>query len=668
MADKFYTTESWTGYDSSADETVADEGILIKGSQNVLIDGDGKIYTRDGISETKYQEAINAVTSVDAYGDGSTYSNGNPTNASFDWIIPGSTDSSNPILSRIRNITAQNNTEMHVYFPQGITYKYIDNSVTKTETVNTIKIDLAGAVENTIPTRDARLYFTPYYDSVMGRNLVLISGGYDGRILGWSGAISTAVFKNATTVTINNALKNNFIGVANPELSNIQRHFLMLTKDGTWKTFTYTNIASNGDTTVQQDPTADMITGEPHLVIQKPFYVDTGLTDVYLDVVKVIDSEIYYGSYDFANQWKSKKGYYKTFTPSTPRAPGDGIIMDLPGRFCAVVSQGGEVAISSSDGTFMQIKRSIYSNGQTSGAAIIEELQLKQIKAGVGTSVLNQHMVDNWGDLLVFMDSSRRIRSVGELTDLEPLRIDTISDAIQTELNDMNIKNASLQTISDELFLCFPEENIVFIREYTRNDAGESRYYWQPPQLFPVSRVGLWTINTNKEDKPTLVCHMADSPVTREMFSGLSDIGTGAKFIAKTSYRHYASRYYRKNFDTFYLEGKMNESTKLQIKNLVEFNGESDIRTKEVDGGSLGMSSKQNKLLIGDSILGDKPIGTSPLESSLKRFRKYFEWKTEGAFEFAEEYSSEGIGTKWVIFSAGPNAKEDTNIANYIKD
>lgn len=605
---EYELTEEVLGYVTAENPTNTDSRHLVGGSRNILIDQQRKIKTRNGFS------------------------------------ILGA---NNAAIAPIRNQTVWNNStggelplrayddELEVYLTT------IDGTA-----LNAWYRVMGGLGTLAIPR------FTTWFDSAENIDELIFVWG-DDNTYEWNGAV--AIVDSLTGVTITKTGTNTF---AQNRFYTSGSKTLVCARTGTEYTYT------GGETTTTLTGIADttgLIAGD--VLLQKVITnADKPAANRINDTIFNYENQICLGSSKDQLVYISKNTDYTSFTFSTPRVPGEGLLLTLDASAQgfgnlnkSLVVFAGKHAIF--EGTYKQL---------TVSTTKTESMDVKKYEVGVNQSAQSQETIVPIGNSILYLSHEPAIRELLSLEQVSGGKLPTtLSNPIKPDFDAADWTNACALWHKNALHITAPNDGIMFILEYKEDADGRVRRFWQPPQTLPVRALSSYDSNIYGHSNASPETYLLFDPA---LFSDTNAAGEKVPIpcVAKLAYKSYGKRALLKCFDEYFVEGEISASTTIDVTLYYDYGGYTQTTSRQIDGGDFNIS--EETLL--NASLAQQPPGSQPLGGTLSspdntlKFRAILEIAKEDFFELQAVFSSDAEDAYWGILAHGANAKISTRQPN----
>lgn len=600
---KYSTITETLAYVTAEDSTNTDERNLVAGSRNVIIDQQRKVRTRNG--NTRLGVANSALT---------------PTRNGTTW----NTSTSTELMIRAYD------DELEVYLG----------------TVDSTALNAFYRIAQGFSTTKKPRFATWYSDTEKLDYLVFVYG--DANLYRWGGGVAVCDSFGAATITkrgTDTFGQNRFYTSANKVLVNVR----------TGVEYTYTG--GEGTTTltgVTPNPTLEMVAGD--VLIQKVVTnSNTPASNRTNSTIFGNENQIYVSSDVDQLVYVSKNTDYTNFAYSSPRLPGEGALLTLddPAKAFGVLED--RVIIFAGKSSAYQVDPKEI----TVGSTLAETLGVKKYQTGAGQAAINQEVLAQINNTIVYLSYEPAVREIMSLSELQGGgKPRTLSNPIKPDIDAEDWTDASAIWHENAYWLTAPTYGHVYILEYREDADGKLRRFWQPPQTMFISAFCV--------RDGVLYGHSSVVPETYKIMDNeaFSDVNsTDDKMpilcVAKFAYRNFGDRTRLKNFDEYFIEGEISPSTNISHTLYYNYGGHTQSLENTIEG--------DNQSIIEETLshvaLGQQPLGASPLGGSLSapegssKFRVIIEIAKEDFFEMQEIFQTDDTDKFWSVIARGHNAQ-----------
>lgn len=595
---KFSLVDEVLAYVTNENETNTDPRNLVSGSQNVIIDRNRKVRSRNGYS--RLGAANSALT---------------PVRSGVTW------NSSTGLELPMR----QYDDELEVYLG----------------TVDGTAINAWTRVKASLSTTEIARY-AAWWDTGENIDLLLFIMG-DANIYEWGGGVAVVTSLTGTTVTKAGSAtfaQNRFYAARNMTFFCVR----------TGTEYTYTGGAGTTTLTGIADTTG-LIAGD--VLIQKVVTASnkpaSGHTN---DTIHVFENQLVIGSFDDNEVFISQNDDYDDFTYSAPRVAGEGALLTLDGP------SGGFGTLSNSLLAFAgrnSIFRAKYTE-ITVGSTLSETLTVDKLKSGIDQSAKSPDCIIPIGNALAYLSYEPALRLLDQPESIEGPQLRTLSNPIKPDFDDETWTNANGLWYKNALYISAPSSSKVYILEFVEDASGSVRRYWQAPQILPARTLAV--INNLLHAHSNSV---AETYQLFTGFSDVNsnDDKIPIHAIATCAYRNFDDRAALKNFDEYYVEGEISPATDDLVLALdYDFGGHTQSIDRTIDGSDDGILLETvPNASLGVNPLGQEPLGgSSEIPADSRKFRVIFEIARDDFNEIRATFATNDVDRYWSIIAHGPNA------------
>lgn len=603
-------TEYPLGYRNHEDITNLPPGVLIVGSQNVLVDIASRVEIRQGYAL-----------------DGPISAVGSSILSSFDWTTRGNGDRH----LRAGFLTSAGNDGK-------LQYRYV-NPTTGAVTWEDLLTGLSTVNYN----------FTTFWNTTESLRVCLFVNGTS-NIFEWNGAVTELLSSTVNTLT-----KAGDTWVDSGFYTAGTRSVVI---NGT--TYTYTGGESTNTLTgVTPDPSGEAVGSIVHQSVRTTANSTmTGITATFENgLISTMNNQIFLGSLTSSVMWLSAVNSYTNYSSSATRQIGEGGSLILDQNLVAFIVQGSQDAptmwVSAGKDiwyqiTFTDLVSVVGPSGQTLGAI--------PIKSGRQQGAKSQAMVSNMKNNVICVSNEPTIDLMGVMKDFfTQIQTQNISDPIKLDVDDYNYTNGSIFYFRNFIYVALPEEGLVLI--YNLDTAA-----WQPPQNLPISRFYIVDGELYGHSYQTSESYKLFTGYADRVYPGFSGHPIQANWVF--SYQNYGMRHWLKSADYLYVEGYINENTTLTAQITYELDGCATVKTFEIDGDDNSIVCIVPNLgSLGKQALGKQKLGGS-LASSIQglppKVRVEKSFNNTDFFEASISFSVFGTDNRFELLAFGLNARPST--------
>lgn len=614
---EFELTTEFGGYNSARDKTNIAENLLVQGSKNVYKTLAGTIAVRQGQKRTL----------------GPANTTQSACSSNFVWST--SWGATYPLVV--------SNSNLYVVF-EDIWYS-LESSLTAT-----------------------RYVFDKWWDNTEKKDRVLFVNGSD-NMQHWSGGITYAAAQGAggSTLTKQGTPSWQQAGFANNTAG--EKKFKI---NGSATEYTYTGGEST-TTLTGITPALPAITAGDVIIQSVITEANTPAADFDADFIKVINNQVYVGSYTSRITYVSDNEDFTDYVVPTPRIPGSPelITLDASGKGIGVRQGKAYIGFGNSGWAVVSFQ------DVTVGSTLTQQTSV-DITPVVNLGGPYAHeFIDTVGDSLVYLAQDQQVRTYGDFTNLFNSSFPSLSQEINTELKAQDFTGGTLQCIGDFTYITCPNTGKVYLYQVRQSlDANNGTFVeriWHPPFI--------WNLVMVDQVDGVVIGFSSANPQIYELWDtdqwydeSPDDEQLPYECIAAFGYTSKGRRQGLMAFDKTFTEGYISEGTTLTLR--LNYNYQGSLAVLEVpvnsldrpayifqgsDASSLGDSS------IGEEILGDGLVDPNTGDSALPKFKVINSMPLQNCFEYQMVYYSDAANAQWELLAYGTNVKiKPEEQANYI--
>ncbi len=601
----FTLVSSFPGYNSAFDKTNLAPGFLIHGSKNVYKKLSGTIASRPGL---KLRGAVDATLAG--------------VNSSWEW----NTSLGKTLPLRIANGNLQVESDI-VTSGTPVWYTLLSGLAT------------------------TRWVFDAWWDNSGTNNgqakkdvLLMVDG--TSTLRNWSGGIALFVSYVGNVITLDrNAATAGFDSSGSVLVNGV--------------TYTYSGVS--GSTLTGTSDASAAVANQP--VLQVPVSNSNQPASGFLTgFIKVINNQVYAGSYTSRIVYISKNTTYLDYTQGTPRIPGDGDTLTLDNNATAITVRQGSPWISAGTSDWYEVTFSQI----TVGSTLSEQVKVDKKPTSTLSAALGHEFVDTVGDTIIALCQDHQVRVISTFANQFEAKYPSLSLAVKNELVDEDFTGGHLRAIGDIIYLSAPLSGRDWMHETREsiNPLGQiaTERFWHPPQVRNIARFAVIAsiVYGHSNSFPqlyqvwdTMQWH-DDSPLS-------TTAGVLYNCVMRMAYENGGRRQGKNNFNKTYFEGYITQGTPLMGNVYFDYQGSTAISNLDLNSaGKIPIFLGNNAPSLGDGSLGDNPLGDGlTIESNdqelLAKFRVIKDVSPTDNYEFALEVYTEAPDTRWEILALGTN-------------
>jgi hypothetical protein len=607
------------GYRNLEDITNLPPGVLVVGSQNVLVNTASRLQARLGYVLDGDKSTVNA-----------------PILSSFEWH----SKTNGKRWVRFGFLTSAGNDGK-------LQYRY-------TNATGVVWNNLATGISN------SGMNFTSFWDtSELIRVMLYVNG--NGFVNEWSGAYDTVSSVASGAVTMTNPIATT--GWYNK--TSAKQKFL-----GNGTLFTYTGATGSVFSGVTPNPQSVVASGD---VLTQAVYstlasgYTSGPPSTYnVDLIATLLNQVFLGSLTSPTLYMSKTNNYTDYSFSSPRIPADGATANLDDNLVAFIPQEDVMYISAGLDYWYntQLVQSTSYNGAAAQSITTETFQVKLLKNNNLQGAQSQSLVNNKGNKVLLVQNEPAFEELGRMENIFAApQIKNLSDPIKNDFDNYDFTGGSVYSWRNYNLIAIPRSGIV--RIYNKIIKA-----WEAPQTIPVT--SFYVVGNN------LYGHSSTTSESYKLFSGNSDRATatsaGNPFLAQVnfSYQNEGTRTVLKNANKFYIEGYISGNTTLNCTINYEQDGNLTTQTFQVLGDDTAITGGQvTSNSLGKNAYGQSGLGSQTNTSLTGLPPKFRVIKTFPRFDFYEMQFSFNIlevDQNFQLLAFGLNAAPSDTTSFYIEE
>lgn len=497
-----------------------------------------------------------------------------------------------------------------------------------------------------------RFVFDTWWNNTDKKDTLLTVNGDTQKLYSWGGGFALFVSYLGGVITLDrNAATAGFSSTGSVTINGVD--------------YTYTGISGSTLTGTSDASAAvlDQVVMEK-IVTKTSFSSGPGSTYV-CDFIRVVANQCYYGSYTSQLLFISKNTDYTDCAHSTPRVTGEGdtVILDSVGKGIGVRGGSAHVFYGTSWLTIISF------NQITVGSTLTEQTLSEKVPLGNLIAAQAHEFIDTLSDNIIYLDQANQLRSFGSFNNSNTAKAILLSQAIQEELAQETFTLGQLRVVSDKrgdlVYITSPNSGITYLYQERSglNSSGEaiSERFWQPPQLWNVSRIDSLngrTVGFSNANPQTY--YLWD---TNQWHDDVPNATTPYQSIALFSYQNGGRRQGKINFNKIYWEGYLSQNSNLYGGVYFDYQGSTRLLSPIINDATSLLTSKMifsgtTPPSLGDSSLGDSPLGDGLLtddQALLPKFRVITGIPQVDCYEFALMLYSTNLDARWELLALGAN-------------
>lgn len=501
--------------------------------------------------------------------------------------------------------------------------------------------------------------FTTWADATEAiRECLFVNGSSN--IFEWSGAYDTVASLTSSTIVLTNPVAQTGFYTA----TSAKQHVVLR---GVTYTYTWSSGSPNTLTiTAGGDPTAGVHTAyagdivvQPVVTVANSTFSGTNAaapgTTFANALISTLNNQVFLGALNSPTVFVSKITSYTDFGWANAgiRVPGDGANATLDDNVVAFIPQEQNMYISCGKNFWYNTSFVQSSSYDGTVAIVIETFTILPLKINPQQGAQSQALTTKMQNFVTMVSFEPVLDKLGRLEDiLGTPQTQNISDPIKLDFDTYNFTGGSIFYWRYYLLVAIPTLGIV--RMFNFNTEA-----WESPQTLPITR--FYTVNGN------LYGHSSVTSESYQLFTGYSDRaiktaqGNSYLAIANFAYQNFGTRTVQKTQNKFYIEGYISSNTELNCVINYELDGNLTQQAFTVlgdDAATVGISTVSNSL--GKNSLGKQGLGSETSSSLTGLPPKFRVIKTFPRFDFYEcqfSFSILGVDQNFQLLAFGTNAQ-----------
>lgn len=600
---------SFAGYVSSVDKTNIAENIMVRGSQNMYKKLSGTIAVRPG---QKRQGAANTIASS--------------SSSEFVW-----------------------NTSW------GTTYVMVISNRTLYVVLNEVWYPILGyAVTPLSPLTATRYVFDNWWDNSTKKDVALFVNGTT-TMYSWGGGYGLIASTTANTIVLDRTIAASFLPSASGSV----------VVNGT--VYAYTGSGGSTLTGVTPNPTGEANTSVVFEAVVS--HANTPASGFLSDFLKVINNQVYVGSYTSRLIYMSQDSDYTNYVVPSPQIAGSPGLFVMDGTAKGIGVRQGNACVGFGASGWAIISFSLVSNNSV--ITRVNKIDIKPV--AILQAPYAHEFIDTVGDNLIYLGQDQQVHSFGDFNNLYVAGYPSLSQDVATELSDENFTGGGLRCIGEFIYITAPTSGKTYLRqERTRVDQNgnivaerlwHSPFVWNATFIDQIDGVVVAFSNANPQ-----IYEVWDTDQWHD--DSPSDEHLPYNCVLAFGYRTHDRRQGLQQFDKLFTEGYITEGTPLSFTINYDYQGSTQVVSGVINSNSQPTTffAGTDPASLGDSVLGDESLGDSEESTdSLPKFKNISSLSQVNCFEYQPILSSDEADAQWEILAIATNAvKVDNQDATYI--
>ncbi len=491
-----------------------------------------------------------------------------------------------------------------------------------------------------------RYVFDKWWDNTLKKDVLLFVNGTDD-LFSWGGGFGFISSTTANTIVLDRTVALSFI----PSASGT------VVVNGT--TYTYTGSGGSTLTGVTPDPTGE---ANGSAVLESVVtHANTPAADFLADFIKVVNNQLYVGSYTSRLVYISKNTDYTDYVIPVPRITGSAELIVLDGNGKGIGIRQGNACIGFGSSGWAVISFADVTVGST-----LTNVTTRTIKpVAVLQAPLAHEFIDSVGDNLIYLGQDQQVRQFGDFNNAFEAMYPSLSQEVARELYFEDFTGGGLKCIGEFIYITAPITGKTYLRqERTRVETnGEvvAEKLWHSPFIWNATRID--------QIDGVVVAFSNANPQIYEVWDtdqwhddSPSDEPLPYSCIMALGYRGEQRRQGLWSGDKIFTEGYISTGTNLNYLINYDYNGGRNTISGIINSvAQPAYVFNQSISSLGDSILGDEILGEGGIDDfvndpdSLPKFKVISSLPLINCFEFQPVYYSDQADANWEILAAANN-------------
>lgn len=492
-----------------------------------------------------------------------------------------------------------------------------------------------------------RYVFDNWWDNSAKKDKLLFVNGSDD-LFEWGGGFGLISSTTANTIVLDRTVVNSRIPTASGTVI----------VNGT--TYTYTGSSASTLTGVTPNPTGEANgSGVLQTTVTNS---NTPAADFNSDYLKVINNQVYIGSYTSRLVYMSQDTNYLNYTVPSPQIAGSPGLFVLDGTGKGIGVRQGKACIGFGTSGWAIISFDLVSNNN-----IITRQNNIDIKPVALLQAPYAHeFIDSVGDNLVYLGQDQQVHMFGDFNNLFVAGYPSLSQEVATELQAENFEGGALKCIGEFIYVTAPSSGKVYLRqERTRVDPNGNivaERLWHSPFVWNAT-------NIDQIDGTVVVFSNANPQIYEVWNTGQwyddspSDEPLPYSCVLALGYRGESRRQGLWSFDKNFSEGYITEGTPLSLQ--MNYNYEGATNSLEVPINSIerpAYTFQSDLSSLGDSSLGEETLGeggNADNSENYPKFKVINSLPIINCFEWQPIFFSDSANARWELIATTTNAQEE---------
>jgi len=499
-----------------------------------------------------------------------------------------------------------------------------------------------------------RYVWDKWWNNTLKKDQVLFVNGTDDMGM-WNGGFGLIASTTSNTIVLDRTVVASMITAASGTV----------TVNST--TYTYTGSSGSTLTGVTPDPTGEAATSGVLQTVSTSS--NTPATDFLADFLKVINNQVYVGSYTSRLIYVSQNTDYTNYVVPSPTIAGSPELITLDGAGKGIGVRQGTAYIGFGSGSWASI---VFSD-ITVGSTLTRKTTVDVKPVAIGQAPYAHEFIDTVGDNIIYLAQDQQVRYLGSANTAFVTVYPSLSQEIATELSAETFTGGSLTCIGEFVYVTAPNSGKTYLYQSRNridpNGSVVSERLWHSPFIWNVTKVddldgttiGFSNANPQIYDLWDTNQWYDDSPSDEEL---------PYECILALSYRTVSDRQKLQTFDKVFEEGYTTTGTPLLLTVNYNYQGDESILSQYVTSveypATFFLSDVSS---LGDSSLGEESLGSGGDDSqseNLVKFKNINQFSLVNCFEYQPVLSSNEVNANWELLALATNSTVDEMDATFL--
>jgi hypothetical protein len=524
----------------------------------------------------------------------------------------------------------------------GNTYVLTVSNSTLYAVINDVWYTLVGSLTST------RYVFDKWWDNSAKKDKLVFVNGTD-NMYSWGGGFGFISSTTINTIVLDRTVAASFLSASGSVVIN-----------GT--TYTYSGSAGSTLTGVSGDPRGEANgSGVLQTITTTATTPASGFNS---DFLKVINNQVYVGSYTSRLVYMSSDVSFTDYTVPAPQIAGSPGLFVMDSTAKGIGVRQGNACIGFGANGWAVISFALVSNNNI----LVRNNKIDIKPVALLQAPLAHEFIDNVGDNLIYLGQDQQVHAFGDFNNLFVAGYPSLSQEVATELMAENFSGGALRCIGEFIYVTSPASGKTYLRqERTRVDERGnivSEKMWHSPFT--------WNATSIDQIDGTVVVFSNANPQIYEVWDtgqwhddSPSDEPLPYACVLALGYRGESRRQGLWSFDKMFTEGYLTDGTELNATMNYNYEGSTNIVNMVINSvAQPAYTFGVQPFSLGDSSLGEESLGSGGASSSgtsdLKKFKCINSLTITNCFEWQPVFYSDSADAQWEILATATNAQVET--------